>query len=69
MNDRNSLKPIVIGGIVAALVIGAFILGLTNPFDDTEGPAERIGEKVDEAAQEMKEGMEKLEEGAKESGN
>ena len=68
MSARNSLKPIVIGGIVAALVIGAFILGRTDPFD-SEGPAEQLGEKVDEAAQEMKEGVEKLEEGAGQSGN
>ena len=67
MSERNSLKPVMIGAIVAALVIGAFILGQTDPFQ-SQGPAERLGEQVDEAAQEMKEGVEKLEEGAGNSG-
>lgn len=67
MNQRNSLKPIVIGGIVAALVIGAFILGQSNVFE-SQGPAERLGEKIDKAAQEMKEGVGQMKDGAEGSG-
>ena len=61
------MRPVIIGAIVAALVVGAFVLGRMEPFE-SEGPAERLGEEMDEAAQEMKEGIEELEEGSDGSG-
>lgn len=61
------MRPVIIGGIVAALAIGAFILGRMEPFQ-SEGPAEQLGEKVDQAAEEMKESVEELEEGSGNSG-
>lgn len=68
MNDNRSVKPVVIGVVVAAAVIAAFILGRVGPFED-EGPAERLGQQIDKAAKEFKEGVERMEEGAPSPGN
>lgn len=67
MNDNGSMKPIAIGAVVAAVVIAAFILGQVGPFEQ-EGPAERVGEQIDQAAEELQEGVENIEEGAGSSG-
>lgn len=67
MSNGNSMKPVLIGAIVAALVIGAFVLRQTRPFE-SEGPVERLGEKLDQAAEAMKEGVNELQEGAGRSG-
>lgn len=68
MNDKGSMKPVAIGAAVAAAVIAAFILGRVGPFEQ-EGPAERVGEQIDQAAEELKEGVENMEENAGSSGN
>lgn len=54
MDGNNALKPIIIGGIVAVLVIGAFILGQNQAFEPA-GPAEKLGETLDKAAKELEE--------------
>ena len=43
------MKPIVIGGIVAAAVIIAFIVGMSLE-DKADGPIEKLGESIDKAA-------------------
>lgn len=67
MNAQNSWKPILIGGLVAALVIGGFILGRMDAFH-SEGPAQRLGQKVDQAAKQMKQSVDQLQQDAGKSG-
>jgi hypothetical protein len=43
------MRPVTIGTIVAALVIAAFVIG-TYVNESNEGPAEEIGESIDNAA-------------------
>lgn len=58
MQNRDSVNPVVIGGFVAALVIGAFAVGYTMS-EEPAGPAEELGQSLDKAAQELKDGIEK----------
>ena len=52
------MRPVVIGGLVAAAVIAAFVIGLLVAEDD-KGPLERAGERLDEAVDEAGEGLER----------
>ena len=52
------MRPVVIGGLVAAAVIAAFVTGLLVAEED-KGPLERAGERLDEAVDEAGEGLER----------
>ena len=52
MSDKST-KPIVIGVAVAAAVIGAFFIGRQVYQEQNQGPAERFGEALDNAAKEL----------------
>ncbi|WP_375593330.1 hypothetical protein ABWI00_14880 [Algihabitans albus] len=52
------MRPVVIGGLVAAAVIAAFVIGLLVAEED-KGPLERAGERLDEAVDEAGEGLER----------
>ena len=58
MKGDNSMKAVVIGAIVAVLVIGAYVVGQGGLDVEQDGPAEQIGEALDKAADEIKEGAE-----------
>lgn len=58
--NNQSMKPILIGTVVAAAIIGAFVLG-QNGIGESDGPAERVGEKLDNMANELKDSVEELE--------
>lgn len=42
------MRAVVIGGVVAVLVVGAFLIGANGGFDDPAGPAEELGQAIDE---------------------
>ncbi len=42
------MKPVTIGVIAAAAVVVAFMVGYTFQERETDGPAEKIGEKIDQ---------------------
>lgn len=50
-----------------SLALGAVLLGLTLVACEQEGPAEKMGEKVDEAAEKAGQAMEKAAESVKET--
>ena len=52
------MRPVVTGGLVAAAVIAAFVIGLLVAEED-KGPLERAGERLDEAVDEAGEGLER----------
>lgn len=43
------MKPVVIGVIVAAAIVAAFVIG-TMLEDETDGPLEQLGETIDKKA-------------------
>lgn len=57
------MRPVIIGGLAAAAVIAAFVIGLRVAEED-KGPLERAGERIDEAvegvAEELERGAEEL---------
>lgn len=52
------MRPVVIGGLVALLIVGAFAIGMTMQDADSEGPGERLGSALDEAAGDLQRGVE-----------
>jgi hypothetical protein len=50
---KKSGNPIVLGLAIAAIVIGAFLVGWKIYQDQNAGPAERFGEALDDAAKEL----------------
>lgn len=50
---QKSAKPYVIGAAVAAAIIGAFFIGRQVMIEEQQGPAERFGEALDNAAEEL----------------
>lgn len=66
--QKSSMRPVVIGGIVAVLVIAAFVFG-QSVVDEPDGPAEKLGEQIDKAAGELKEGAEEVREGLENAAN
>jgi len=56
MSNQSSSNAVLIGGVVAALIIGAFIVGYTVELD-SEGPAENLGASIDNAAGEISQGL------------
>lgn len=43
------MKPIAVGGILAALLVGFFFIGAYTDGDELDsGPAETLGESIDE---------------------
>jgi len=50
--NNNQGKAVVLGAIVAILIIGAFFLGRGGL--DPEGPGERVGRVLDNAADQIK---------------
>ncbi|MGP1256919.1 MAG: hypothetical protein ACTS10_21055 [Kiloniellales bacterium] len=52
------MRPVVIGGLVAAAIIAAFVIGLLIAEED-KGPLERAGERIDEAVEDAGEGLER----------
>ncbi len=50
---KKSSNPILLGLAVAAVVIGAFLVGWKIHQDQNTGPAERFGEALDDAAKEL----------------
>ena len=57
--NNQSMKPVLIGAVVAAAIVGAFVLGQSD-FLEPEGPAERVGGQLDKLADEVKESAENL---------
>lgn len=57
------MRPVMIGGLVAAAIVAAFVIGLLVAEED-KGPLERAGERIDEAvegaAEELERGAEEL---------
>lgn len=58
--NNQSMKPILIGAVVAAAIIGAFFLGQQG-LVERDGPAERVGEQLDKMADELKDSVEDIE--------
>ncbi|WP_119169387.1 hypothetical protein [Algihabitans albus] len=56
------MRPVIIGGLVAAAVIAAFVVGLLVAEED-KGPLERAGERIDEAVEGAAEELERGAEG------
>lgn len=56
---NNTMKPVLVGAVVAGLIIGAFFLGRSQIVED-QGPAERLGEAIDQTAKDLKESTDKL---------
>lgn len=50
------MKPVLIGLGAAALLVGAFMLGSAHVAEPA-GPAQQIGEAVDEAAGDLQRGV------------
>jgi len=59
MSYQPTTNAVLIGAVVAALVIGAFALGFSGALEP-EGPAERLGASIDDAAGEVSQGVEDL---------
>ncbi|WP_421708231.1 hypothetical protein [Algihabitans sp.] len=57
------MRPVLIGGLAAAAIVAAFVIGLLVAEED-KGPLERAGERIDEAvegaAEELERGAEEL---------
>ena len=53
---NNQGRAVMLGAIVAILIIGAFLLGRGGL--DPEGPGERMGQALDNAADEIKNELE-----------
>lgn len=52
------MKPYLIGGAVVAAIIGAFFLGRHLVIEEEQGPAERWGKALDDAARELQKAAE-----------
>ena len=52
------MKPIIIGAIVAALIVLAFLFGRGVIGVEEPGPAEKLGKALDDAASEVKKSAE-----------
>jgi len=55
-NGQSSMNAVVIGLVVAIIAVGAFALGTSGALEDavsSDGPAEQLGEKIDNAADEL----------------
>jgi len=65
MSNPSSTNAVMIGAMVAVLVIGAFLLGMSGALEP-DSPAEKLGKSLESAAGEVSEGLKKLEDGAKE---
>ena len=66
MSNPSSTNAVMIGAMVAVLVIGAFLLGMSGALEP-DTPAEELGQSLESAAGEVSKGLQKLEEGVKES--
>ena len=65
MSNPSSTNAVMIGALVAILVVGAFLLGMSGALEP-DTPAEKLGKSLESAAGEVSEGLKKLEEGVKE---
>ncbi len=51
------MRPLLIGGLVAVAILAAFFVGMSLT-EEQDGPAEQVGESLDQAAEELEEGVE-----------
>ena len=65
--NRNSMWAVIVGGVVAVLVVGAFVLGQVWE-SENESFAERLGETVDKTKEEVQQGIDKMQRSIEESG-